>query len=228
MHLPPGGAIEHGLALKLEGLVPDTSTVRGGQRRALLGPCVFWAQYGPPGAGVERWLRQGGYHFALAPATVLSKPAFRAKKLFGDRGWTQPDIAAFACQAGDAASCASAISLSGPRDSAPNFAAYQVERYEDYPRIFNYRDAAMLAHLEKEFGPEKFAAFWHSSLAPDAAFSAAFGTPFPAWTRTWAQKWFGVEKRGPGIDALSWMLCAALFATLTFVSYMIARNRQVL
>jgi len=46
-------------------------------------------------------------------------------------------------------------------------------------------------------GPERFARFWSSSLAPDAALRAAASMPLDNWTHVWARGLLGEQRVGP-------------------------------
>ena len=64
-----------------------------------------------------------------------------------------------------------------------------------------------LGDLAREQGPERFAAFWHSTLPVDSAFHQAFGVPLGEWTYQWT-------RRNPEFDPRAvrpWSVTISLF-----------------
>ncbi|MEO5509056.1 MAG: hypothetical protein ABIV28_03510, partial [Longimicrobiales bacterium] len=197
-----------------------------GRLSNLTGPCQFWARYGAPGAGVEGWLRQGGYHFASAPVAILPSPEKREWQPFGidwrntNRGYGR------ACRAGDEVACGRALNWR-MEDDTMRIAAFTPDRRYDYqPRIGDH-DEAMFAHVEQEFGAAKFDSFWHSTEPVDVAFRNAFGVSLNAWTMKWSQEYFGVATRGPRIAGFSVFLTVLLLAALASAVPFIAKYRAV-
>jgi hypothetical protein len=94
-----------------------------------------------------------------------------------------------------------------------------------------------LSDLIRDQGPEKFASFWKSDQALDAAFQSAFGETLGAWTQRWSvrqwensyQQMYNPQPLLLGATlapewpllALAWTGVALLLTTLA------ARNRQV-
>lgn len=198
-----------------------------GNRRSVLGPCQFWARYGPPGGGVERWLRQGGYHFASAGTTSLDRPHPRLRQLVGLRTYEPADPDGLACRAGDTARCVQAISRPLHQDTL-GIAAYAPRDRYGWDVAFGSGESAMIAQLETQYGAEKFATFWHSDQPLEPAFANAFGRSAGEWTRDWAQHWYGVESRGPRISLFSWMISLTVFALLAGAAFLIAKYREVM
>ncbi len=196
-----------------------------GSERIDLRPCAFWARYGAPGAGVDRWLRQGGYHFASAPARRLAGPDIRKPQLFGSRGFDNVDPHGAACRAGDAPRCIAAV-RSPHRVDGPGYAAFApTSRYQT--DVFGEGERAMLSHVEAEFGPDKFARFWTSDAEMEPAFAAAFGVPADTWVMAWARRYYGATTRSPRIPAGSVAITLAFIAVLAASVVLITKYREL-
>jgi hypothetical protein len=74
-------------------------------------------------------------------------------------------------------------------------------------------EATLLADLEAEFGPERFAAFWTAEAPVAEAFEAAFGLSRADWTHTWAVERLGTRRARGSLLAdvpLTLLLCTVL------------------
>jgi hypothetical protein len=56
---------------------------------------------------------------------------------------------------------------------------------------------ALLSHLEAEFGPDAFAAFWSSDQRVEVAFESAFGVHPAEWVQGHATRLNGTLRAGP-------------------------------
>jgi hypothetical protein len=160
-----------------------------------LGPCFYWARYGVPGARMQQWLRESGYRFAelrqVRRNASDAQPVRR--RIFGRRDWSGRSLLAEACLSGDEQACVRALMVQQsilryvqlPPD-AP--AVYERPMYRDVP--FGEADRALLAELERAFGPERFAEFWRSNEPLDAAFSDAFVVSLGDWVHEWALQYY--------------------------------------
>jgi hypothetical protein len=85
-----------------------------------------------------------------------------------------------------------------------------------------------LSDVVREQGPEKFARFWHSNLAPEAAFEESFGLSMPQSTQLWLLHHFSVQPTfGPRIS-LSVAVMGLVLATLLVAgTALTATRRQV-
>jgi hypothetical protein len=194
----------------------------------IAGPCVFWARYGAPGDGVQAWLQHGGYHFAWEPAALLTQSVAEPRQLFGMRPYSEVnDANGIACRAGEVASCVAAITSPNP-DSLINSAFVPTGRLSWPQYRFGIREGVLLAHLEQEFGRERFAAFWQSDQPLEPAFLAAFGTPLGEWVMDWARRYYGPATRSARVSVLSAVLTLLTCAVLAAVAVAIGRRRQLL
>jgi hypothetical protein len=202
----------------------------------LLGPCLFWARYGAPGADIAKWLDKGGYRFADAPADYvlddLDEPRAR-RAIFGlRRGWYIDPFSGDRCLAGHEGACAKAVLDTVPvrwrrgrealPDSPPTFVR------EDYGNVvFGSLDPAMLAQLERRFGADAFGRFWQSSDAVEPAFLAAFGISLDEWVREWARAYYGAEPVGPRVRLTTVLLSLLSIGILLGIAVGIVQRREV-
>ncbi|HEX6694494.1 MAG TPA: hypothetical protein VF035_07365 [Longimicrobiales bacterium] len=211
--------------------------VLGAQRRGVgpivrtiqepLGGCRFWARYGAPGSSIDSWLRDGGYYFASRGVDAQTEPdTMRRRDLFGRARYLIDDARVEACLTHDDTACVDAL-LAPPWKVRPGaFAAYASLRYRDQS-VFGRGDAALMAQVEKEFGPERFARFWTSKLPMEEAFADAFGVELEDWMHNWTEKWYGHRTAGPQLAAGTWLLSLAFITVLAVLSWVLARRRQI-
>lgn len=206
----------------------DIVQVRRSQYSTILGPCRWWLRYGAPGERVGPWLEHRAYLFFDAPAEWLDesgRPPFR-RLVFGARPTEKPLMSSLAfndgCLAGRPDACMTLVN-GVVRDSA-RIAAY--ERLNLTGPI-GWADGALFAHVEREFGEERFARFWTSEQPPEQAFEAAFGLPMGEWVAGWARRHYGIEPRGPELNAAGVLLSLMLVAVCAAVSLWNARRRTV-
>jgi hypothetical protein len=150
------------------------------------------------------------------------------------------------CLTGDAASCHAAVLDPSARIAAETKALPGDLTYSE-SMVRNAEGFALLdprlpgnwwlSDLIRDQGPEKFASFWKSDQALDAAFQSAFGETLGAWTQRWSvrqwensyQQMYNPQPLLLGATlapewpllALAWTGVALLLTTLA------ARNRQV-
>lgn len=194
-----------------------------------LGPCHFWARYGEPGPAIHRWLRSGGYRFADAPADYGAAGLDRSDRPYTSvwlpRGspWIG-ELAAIACQAGRIERCGRILrdSLNTPY---PQPLDYERSRFRG--GIFGGGEAALLASLEAEIGPERFAAFWRSDLEVEPALEAAVGEPAGEWIAAWVRARYGADTAGARLDAASVGWSMLTLGVLVGAALLIGRRRQL-
>lgn len=188
-----------------------------------LAPCLFYAVFGPPGPQVERWLFHRG--FDLANAASWWEPAVTPDAAGLDVRWWSPVLVAMmfgrpwqplgslgltACRAGRAAACAPALLGRPDRRIAPvRFDRAQVlSSLEWWERDIDREVHGLARDLVREFGPERFRAFWTSAAPPADAFAAAFGVPFETWAARWVPATLGRTSVGPSLrvgGVLAWL-----------------------
>ncbi|MBP6669323.1 MAG: hypothetical protein KA180_07735 [Gemmatimonadales bacterium] len=238
--LPPAGE-----AGRCALVVPSRALRRAeGVRQAeeSLAPCVFYAAFGPAGPQVERWLFHRGFDLARAadwwePAVARDSarldvrwwsPALVAYMF--DRAW-QPlgSIALMACRAGRSASCAPA--LLGRSDV--RIAPVQYDRAQVLSALawWGYESElgvqGLARDLVREFGPQRFRAFWTSPAPPAQAFEGAFGVRFDAWAPRWVPAALGRTVVGPSLrvgGVLAWLSVVGLALG---GAVLMARRRQL-
>ncbi len=196
----------------------------------ILGSCRLIGRYGAPSAGLLAWLERGALGFAAEPVPGPSGPRRRPAPLrssFGLGGpfyWTRGQEVG-RCLAGEGESCGRLLldPLSGA-DEGRSEIQYVVDRSPvsaireaAYKQPFAHFDNYLLADLEAEFGPERFAAFWRSPHEIPLAFEAAFGVPLGEWAVTWVRTHVGSSSAGPRLPGnastgtgLFLVACAAL------------------
>ena len=217
----------------------------------VLGPCRLWARYGHPSPAVGNWLKAGAYRLAEAPSEwPVPKTAPRRRGRFGLRGdemrWlSMVSPLGASCLAGRPDDCAAAVADTGrlvdraslllgdevlrptssiPRSSSPEPLYWSVGG----GGVFGLGDEAMLAKLEQQYGPERFAKFWSAPAQDvDTAFESAFGLPLGEWVMQWAQKTYGVEPKGPRVDFITALLSILMLGAMIGIAIAVAQRRQV-
>lgn len=203
-----------------------------------LGPCALYGKFGIPGPEISSWLSRTGHVFgkggrgawesAFHPEHGVSRGPFGLRD-----SWYTYSPNGEACLVGDREGCARALS-EGPASRSYWGAGqtYGSERTSSvviqtldvsfYP-LFGGREFDLLWDLQKEYGPERFQAFWDSELAVNEAFHAAFGTAFPDWTMKWAQRGVRVVGAGPVVPQGATLL--SFFTIAGFVALALFRGR---
>jgi hypothetical protein len=91
---------------------------------------------------------------------------------------------------------------------------------------FAGRESELLWDLQEEYGPERFLTFWGSELGFEAAFQAAFGTPFPEWVMGWAQREVGVMEASPIVPLGATLLSLITIAGVAAFALVRGRRRD--
>ena len=205
-----------------------------GQYRALstdyfahnvVGLCGFYEWFGPPGAEIDRWLRDGAWaygqhagawHRAARPWRPWNRwwnySAFGAR----EAGWPLRDFvtaSAYRCLAGDEDRCEQLTigngetALARPDTLNPvwerSFVTPVRELWASDRNgfVLGPMEAGVLSYFVHKFGEERFRRFWTSNQPLGTAFREATGTAMgPALVR-WANDVYGVQRRGPGVHA---------------------------
>lgn len=198
----------------------------------VLGPCLFWAKYGAPGAQIFDWLERGGHAYASSNVVVNPLPdSIRASRYHWSSAWTLVP-----CRTGYTEACRQVLLRPLPADRFPYVRGstrvpagilLADTRHNNEASSNDYTVGAMLAAAEREFGREQFARFWQSDADVEAAFAAAFGLPFTAWAMDWIRGIYGEQPRGPRMGVHHVLLVAAFVGLCFALALAFARRRQV-
>ncbi len=187
----------------------------------LLGPCFWVARYGRPSDSVLAWLRVAGGAIAGSATPSQATPsqatpsAARSAAPTGGRTLNRLEDA---CRRGDDRACETVIGPLGvsstrrpPPPEMEGLLMYS-RAWVDIP--FDGVGGHILADIEAEIGPDRFAAFWHTDRPADVALSEALGRPVGEWLADWAVARFPEPVRaGPGVgDILLTLLTVAVLA----------------
>ena len=214
-------------------LAEQLDPARGGER--LLGPCAFQARFGMPGAQIDAWLRARAYELAFDPTweeperdVGIGGEELRDAARASTWEYLQWNLSttARACAAGKVDRCEQAmVPQPGIRPPLPPGAV--VRRTLSWDPHWGGLATEYLSALVTAMGPERFARFWRSDLAPDAALRAVAGMSLGSWTQQWIGDLSGPLRAGSGIAArevVSVAILAALCLALTAWGF---RRRQV-
>ncbi len=209
------------LTLSLTMQVPELTLIT-----RVLGPCVYEAAFGVPGAPLQQWL--AARSFAPAAGWSWSRPGSPAGRTapidltwwrspylqiatddedgWGTWNWSVPEVA---CRLGDLDACTR--HLSPPGNSFPWGEAAGVLDLSYINYYWRGREDWELfaGDLLRLVGPEKFGELWRSSAPLDSSFITATGGSLAAWDRRWL-----IARRGPTLSgpvvrpatAILWLL----------------------
>jgi len=201
----------------------------------LLGPCAYYARFGPAGPALDEWLRAGGAALALTSPTFPApawhappRPTGLARILRVEQRWmgVEPRLAfpltLEACLAGRLERCGEFAR--GRR--AGNRLLSRLGIHEEY--VWGLEpEASFLADVLVAFGPERFARFWRGAGTMPEAFAGAFGTTLDEWTYRWATERFGSERNEPAVNLGSLGVSLAAVAGFLAVALLVAGRRRV-
>lgn len=211
--------------------------------RRVLGPCAFYAAFGPPGARVREWLDGGAMQTAYVPTWDTAAPRRRAARdalTAGDTGIVQR--IALAMTPPRRSSLEHTACAAGRRDWCDRYLATdelaQAWAWGDLgmPGVIANRAALLrwydpdvvyfLSDLVRLRGRERFAGWWRSTGAADSAFAATYGASLDRWTMQWIRQG-GSVRTGPYVRRAS-VLTSVLFAvTLVLAAVWYVTRRQV-
>lgn len=217
----------------------------GDRRSNVLGACWWVGAFGFPGPGIARWLGEGAALFGNeSPSTP--RPTAAAWSYWGRWGFSRQRRGLFGmgmesipvdgCLAGRTDACALLFReptllgfAPGPRSAdAADEALLQPGtvwiRWPEFSWMGGW--GWMLADLHRDFGGDRFQAFWVSRADPDAAFQEAFGVPVGTWMASWMIRHSGHVPPGPlpRTRALLWAL--AVLGAAIAVSLGVAARRR--
>jgi hypothetical protein len=193
-----------------------------------LGPCAWYARLGMPSDPVAAWLDSTGVLPSAAPAGFI--PTDSTLRDYARRyaalgvmapltGMTAPAYTAappaVRCAAGDLAACLPAAMASDSVRGIDGFWSYWGR-----PAGLGGYERYLLRDLDREFGPDRLAAFWHSPRPVPEAFRSAFGVPLDRWLAPHLSDHLGTLELGAGrlgmaaVSALIWTLLLGGFGWL--------------
>ena len=186
--------------------------------------CSLWARYGAPGQHVLRWFDEGGASFAGHDRGLM----FGSYRLAGLRQanrremrWYLP-LTAQSCLSGRREHCADAILARGRAATPEN---RQWLSYE-WPMRLVPGEEGMLSDLQRQFGRERFEAFWKSNEPVEVAFRTAFGVELGDWAYDWLKP-TGYLEAGAKLDLESILLSVLLIGIFMGAALVTAQTRRV-
>lgn len=221
--------------------LPRLSEQQGAQASAL-GPCRYWARYGPPGQSVEHWLGQGGYRFAAGDSSRATRSELRALLSRSDdlpMSGAEYDYyrwylsaAAEACGRSDPDGCPLLRSV---RDVEGHAAGARPEprligstrSWMARPDLRSPLRGILFAELERIHGREAFRRFWMSEEAVEVAFEEAFGKAMGPWVHDWTEELAGRRLAASRLRASTTFLSLLALTALIGVAVRAARRREV-
>ena len=238
---------------------PESPTTLGRRAtealRSLLGPCALYAEFGPPGASVERWLLRTGFALGWDVGWGLGgyrprQPWWRElggpdevglsgaaidllRRLAGEPhpAYRLP-VGAARCLT-DARRCRGLLEDSAlatpPRPGGQlGVLLRSPNPWEFDARTLGRSGGQFLGDVIAVTGRERFRKFWKSAGPVEPSLTEALGIPVEEWTRDWLRVEFGSLEAGAPVtwDRLLWVLFLA--AALTGLTAWAARQRSVL
>jgi len=202
---------------------------------SLVGPCAYYAVFGPPGPPVERWLVNRAERTASVPQWLEQAPrtrllgdavvrgdadSIRARMLL-DRWFDvfyRGDLDEMACAAGRPAACRGLLAAPLPafiRQDRKLRAAGILNRTFAFAPWYQREVDYFLSDLVRDEGAERFARFWRATDSAEVAFRTVYGRSPEQWATEWLRA--GRDFRaGPGIRTSS--VLVSLVAALVFAS----------
>jgi hypothetical protein len=215
--------------------------LRGMNLQNPIGPCAWFAAFGPPGAGTKAWLDSTRYlgatnfgdHTGPFPSyrtidgqgSQLQKEraVMQAFSYEGNSAWV-------ACLAGRPGACQRRL-LAGERATWGRLLAGNGPGYLQYGMSFVNGPpdgGSFFASVLDEFGPQRTAALWRSAKPLPEAFLAATGEPLDPWLQRTMAAYEGVHYRaGPWLQFSSVLVLAVIGAGLLIASLAWGRRPQV-
>lgn len=221
------------VTLALEQDAPVASWLRSIRSAAedhrILGPCAYYAAFGPPGSHIEEWLESTDFLTAMSPAWALDPEPLGALSPDRQRFARSYEMELYGCTAGNREACRSGLLapswywLYPVSQREPGIVAARNYRY--YARL-GPNSGRLLSDLLIDMDAERFARFWSSESSLEAAFAEAFDVALEDWVMDWARIQMGELERPaprPSSAALGLLLAAVCVGGATFL----VRGRQV-
>lgn len=217
---------------------------------ALRGPCAFYATFGPPGPGISNWLTATNWRVARfgdwrGPSVPLEYPYGWGRQIRGIERLFYPDERwllrgelssdALSCIAGRVDRCRHGLLAATPdargrsRANILTTNGFEIGFFfmRSQGRPLGSAEGWVLSDMARSLGPERFATFWHSQLAPAEAYRAAAQGDIDVWTMEWARRVYGTEELGPQVSQ-SALASGFVFAAIGgLVAMLFAYRRKV-
>jgi hypothetical protein len=222
-----GAAPAHGFDL-----APERAARRAVVGAGVLGPCAFVARYGLPSPTIDAWIRAGAHRFARLRRTAVTRPRTYPESAWPYQLASVQAVWLRACRAGRMDVCRRFM-LDGSvrREGRDTFdsdvgsagrAAFDMQSRNEPPAV-----PTLLADLEQEFGPERFARFWNGQGTVEEAFAAAFGMDIGEWTRDWSRRADPGSTLAARLDAGTVLLALLTTIALAAIAAIVALRRQI-
>jgi hypothetical protein len=167
-------------------------------------------------------------HFARDAEVLEPLPdSLRTRRIFGARRERQVGFGLELCLTSNAERCRQAL-LQPAADTlvpAPANVLATSRPYWWWWAEWPDGSAHLLAALEAEFGPERFARFWTSAEPVERAFRGSFGLPLEAWVMGRLQSVYGRSPTGPRLAGTTILLSLSTLGLLLAVAVAVGRRR---
>jgi len=216
--------------------------------RNIVGPCGFYATFGVPGAGIDRWLKAGAWIYGTNWAASTPRPLLLRRSNWGNvsfgesAGLSMRDLVStqgYSCVTGNRVACRQLLldplDYDAWRSDRIHFTSVRIDSdgmWSMTNRFYFWallgpQMRSLLADMATSLGPDRFRRFWSSALPPDEAFQAATGQDIGDWTAEWARRNYGEQGSGPGVTPWSATLSVALSLLALAGAIVSSRRRQV-
>lgn len=185
---------------------PQHVPLRSALIRSGAGACLLATEFGPPGKGLDGWLKMvgnialpGTVHRGQRPIEVIgpSEPEiFTGYQEYYERRRWWSTTGLDACIGGRSDYCVDALGFgtSGIDSLTPWYRYYMVEEVH----------SALPATLLAELGPDRFAAIWQSDDPLPVAYEKTTGRPFDQWALDFVQHRLGRLEKDNGLSFAGW------------------------
>ncbi len=190
----------------------------------ILGPCAFYGAFGAPGSGIRHWLVRTRFLAARhAQWTDVSAELPPQRE-----SWYDMDNASAACLARGGRPCLQTANVVASSASSWRLANFTDDTLATSGGPYamgggTMPDLRVLSDMVREFGPERFRAFWTSSDGPEQAFERAMGVSLIDWTRQRLERSAIAPSR---VAVITWDSYLWLALVLPFLIALSARRRE--
>ncbi len=215
---------------------------------SLMGPCLYYAAFGRPGAQVAQWLSGNNWRMAQATDWRSAPPAAagpimpnarireNGKSFAGYDARFGTSTTGLACLAGEDGRCAQAVlpARRANEDSVwrervvsttgANDAVFGLPRGRS---TIGPADGWLLSEMVRALGQDRFMSFWRSSEPVPDAFRGAAHQSLDSWVHDWAVRMYGPVPVGPGLGALDALYGVLLLIGGCLVALRVSRGRRV-
>lgn len=190
----------------------------------LVGQCHFYARYGAPGPGIQKWMDQAGARYFARQRAARNFREIRLRDLSREeiaRFRQQVPLRGLKCLRGQRDVCAESV-------ASLEMTQTELEQFHPMtgvPRLM-FGEGALLAKVEEDFGPERFERFWRSELPFQEAFEQTFDVQLGDWVYDWVQP-LGHLRAGARLNAVSILLTLLLVGAVAGGALVAAQNRRI-